>query len=48
MEQEFRPHKRGGGVCLYLHNALQYKLRNYLKHGNDPEYVNSVFVKKYL
>ena len=45
MEQDFRLHKRGGGVCLYLHYALQYKLRNDLKLGNDPEYVNSVFVE---
>ena len=37
--------KRGGGVCLYLHSVIQYKLRNDLKLGNDPELVNSVFVE---
>ena len=45
LEQDFRLHKRGGGVCLYMHNVLQYKLRNDLKLGNDPEFVNSVFVE---
>ena len=23
-ERDFRPDKRGGGVCLYLHTVLQY------------------------
>ena len=45
LEQDFRLHKRGGGVCLYMHNVLQYKLRNDLKLGNDPEFVNYVFVE---
>ena len=45
LEQDFRLHKRGGGVCLYIHNVLQYKLRNDLKLGNDPEFVISVFVE---
>ena len=35
MEQELRPIKRAGGVALYLHNALKYKVRNDLKIGND-------------
>ena len=26
MEQELRPQKRAGGVALYLHNVLQYKV----------------------
>ena len=45
MQHNFRLHKEGGGVCLYIHNVLQYKLRNDLKLGSDPEFVNSVFVE---
>ena len=45
IEQDFRLQKRGGGVCLYLHSVIQYKLRNDLKLGNNPELVNSVFVE---
>ena len=30
-EQEFRHKMRGGGVALYLHNSLQYTLRDDLK-----------------
>ena len=45
MEQELRPIKRAGGVALYLHNALKYKVRNDLKIGNDPESINSIFVE---
>ena len=26
-EQTFRPKARGGGVCLYIHSSLQYKMR---------------------
>ena len=36
----FRTKKRGGGVCLYIQNQLQYKLRNCLQHGgNVPLYL---------
>ena len=45
IEQDFRHQKRGGGVCLYLHSVIQYKLRNDLKLGNNPELVNSVFIE---
>ena len=45
MEQQYRKNKRGGGVSLYLHNVLQYTLRNDLKIGNDPESINSIFVE---
>ena len=45
MEQEYRSKKRGGGVCLYLHNSLQYKVRNNIKLGNDSESINSIFVE---
>ena len=45
MEQNYRIKKRGGGVCLYLHNTLQYKVRDDLQLGNDPETINSVFVE---
>ena len=24
LEQDYRPKKRGGGVCLYIHESLQY------------------------
>ena len=37
--------RRGGGVCLYVHNSLQYKVINYLTIGNDQETINSVFVE---
>ena len=45
IDQDVRLQKRGGWVCLYLHSVIQYKLRNDLKLGNDPELVNSVFIK---
>ena len=45
MEQNYRIKKRGGGVCLYLHDTLQYKVRDDLKLGNDPETINSIFVE---
>ena len=45
IEQHFRLQKRGGGVCLYLHSVIQYKLHNYLKLGDDPELVNSLLVE---
>ena len=31
MEHELRPKKRAGGVVLYLHNVVQYKVRNDLR-----------------
>ena len=37
--------KRGGGVALYLHNVLHYRLQNNLKIGNDSYSINSVFVE---
>ena len=37
--------KGGGGVSLYIHSSLQYKLRNDLKIGTDSETINSVFVE---
>ena len=51
-EQEFRSKNRGGGVCLYIHHTLTYKLRDDLKlvHKKksakkmDKE-INSVFVE---
>ena len=46
MEQNYRIKERGGGVCLYLHDTLQYKVRDYLKLGNDPETINSIFVEE--
>ena len=45
MEHELRPKKRAGGVALYAHNVLQYKVRNDIKIGNGPESINSIFVK---
>ena len=42
VEINFRKKKKGGGVSLYIHNQLQYKLRNDLQLGGD---VNSVFVE---
>ena len=45
IEKDIRVKNRGGGVSLYIHGSLQYKLRNDLKIGNDPETINSVFVE---
>ena len=42
MEHELRPKKRAGGVAFYLHNVLQYKVRNDLRIGSDPESINSL------
>ena len=39
---DYRSKKKGGGVSLYIHSALQYKPRNKLQLGGD---VNSVFVE---
>ena len=45
VEKDIRFFKRGGGVSLYLHCSLQYKLRNDFKIGTDYETINSVFVE---
>ena len=45
---ELRIKKRGGGVSLYIHNSLQYKVRHDLKIGNDQETINSVFIQPTL
>ena len=45
IENELRIKRRGGGVSLYIHNSLQYKVRNDLKIDNDQETINSVFVE---
>ena len=44
IEKDIRVNYRGAGVSLYIHGSLQYKLRNGLKIGNDPETINYVFV----
>ena len=41
-EMDYRAKKKGGGVSLYIHNALQYKIRNDLQLGGE---VNSVFIE---
>ena len=41
-EMDYRSKKKGGGVSLYIHNALQYKHRNDPQLGGD---VNSVFLE---
>ena len=41
-EMDFRSKGKGGGVSLYIHSALQYKLRSELQLGGE---VNSVFVE---
>ena len=43
IEKDIRAHKRGGGVSLYVHSSLQYKLRNDLKIGSKS--TNSIFVE---
>ena len=45
LEQDYRPKKRGGGVCLYIHESLQYQIRKDLKIGNDSQSVNSIFIE---
>ena len=45
MDHELRPKKHAGGVALYLHNLLQYKVRNDLIIGSDPESINFIFVE---
>ena len=45
IENELRIKRRGGGVSLYIHNSLQYKVRNDFKIGNDQESIDSVFVE---
>ena len=45
IEKDIRVNNRGSGVSLCIHGSLQYKLRNDLKIGNDPETINSVFVE---
>ena len=45
IEHELKIKIRGGGVCLYIHNSLQYKVRNDFKIGNDQETLNSLFVE---
>ena len=32
-------------MYVYLHDTLQYKIRNDLQLGNNPETINSVFVE---
>ena len=32
IESELRIKRRSGGVCLYIHNRLQYEVRNYLEN----------------
>ena len=38
-EMDFRSKKKGGGVSLYIHSALQYKHRNELHLGGEVNYV---------
>ena len=45
IENELIIKRRGGDVCIYIHNSLQYKVRNDFKIGNDQEIFNSVFVE---
>ena len=45
LEQNLRLKKIGGGVALYLHNVLHYRLRNDLKIGNDSDSINSVYIE---
>ena len=40
-EQDLRMHSRGGGVCLYLHSALQYRIRNDLRLVNSGKLKHS-------
>ena len=42
MELDYRQKKRGGGVSLYIHKVIQYKVRNDLKIGGDT---NSIFIE---
>ena len=42
LELDYRSHKRGGGVSLYLHESLQFKSKKDLITGGE---INSVFVE---
>ena len=42
LEMDHRQKRRGGGVSLYIHNILQYKIRKDLVIG---DVVNSVFIE---
>ena len=42
LKMDHRHKRRGGGVSLYIHNILQYKIRNDLVIG---DVVNSVFIE---
>ena len=42
MEMDYRQKKRGGGVSLYIHKALQYKVRKDIQIGGDT---NSIFIE---
>ena len=39
------PTKIEGGVCLYIHESLQYQVRKHQKIGYDSESVNSLFIE---
>ena len=41
LEMDHRQKRRGGGVSLYIHNVIQYKIRKDLVIG---DVVNSVFI----
>ena len=45
LEQDYRQNKRGGGVCLYIHESLQYQRKEDLRIGKDSESINSLFIE---
>ena len=40
-----RQNKRGGGVCLYVDEKINYKMRNDLNEIKHPEYTESLFIE---
>ena len=45
LELTNRQNKRGGGVCLYVDENINYKVRNDLNEIKHPEYTESLFIE---
>ena len=45
LEQDYKQNKKGCGICLYIHESLQYQLREDLRIGKDSESINSLFIE---
>ena len=45
LELTNRQNKRGGGVCLYVDENINYKVRTDLNEIKHPEYTESLFIE---